>query len=71
MITHAKIHEKTLDEIKRKLETQISEFSQIAYLEAVLSQQEITFDIRKWAYTKLSELNEKKSYFEIFYILKK
>ena len=64
MISHATVHEKTLDEIKKKLETQISEFSQIAYIEAVLSRQEITFDIRKWAYTKLSELNEKKNYFE-------
>lgn len=52
------IHEKNLDEVKKKLASQTSVFNQISYLEAVVAQQQLTFDIKRWAYTKLAELYE-------------
>lgn len=64
MVIYGSVHEKTLDEVKKKLETQTSDFNQISYLENVIAQQSLTFDIKRWTYTKLAELYEKKRYFD-------
>jgi hypothetical protein len=64
MVIYASVKEKNLEEVKKKLAAQTSDFNQISYLEAVIAVQSLTFDIKKWAYTKLSELYEKKKYFD-------
>lgn len=57
------IQEKTLEEIKQKLDSMTSDFNKINYLEAALSR-EFTFDIKRFLYTKLAELYEAKRMYE-------
>lgn len=61
---YGSVNEKNLEQVKNKFASQTSDFNQISYLEAVIAQQSFTFDVKKWAYTKLAELYEKKRYFE-------
>jgi tetratricopeptide (TPR) repeat protein len=64
MVIYASVKEKTLEEVRKKTESQTSDFNQISYLENVVNQQQLTFDIKKWGYTQLSELYEKKRYYD-------
>jgi hypothetical protein len=57
------VREKNLQEVKAKVDSIVSDFGKVSYLESALTQS-FTFDVKRFLYTKLAEVCEQKKMYE-------